>query len=682
MAVVTHPLNGGPLPRDVPAMLVRAWQVAAAVGFAFLALHLASGVGGAGLDDFVDRWLYDSLELLAAAGCLLRAAWVRSGRTAWLVLGLGILAFATGDILYDFYYGADPPPVSLSDACYIAFYPASYVGLLLLLRPRIRSFNQSIWLDGAMAALAAASVGASIVLEAVVETTSSVDAAVIVNLAYPIGDTFLLALVVFVFAITGWRPGWAWAGIGLAFALSAVADSIYLFQVATDSYVEGTLLDALWPASVLLLAASAWLPSTRRLRIELEGRPLVVTPIVCGVVGVAVLVVDHVHGLNALAIALALATIATVLLRTALTLRENGALLDRARTQSNTDPLTGLGNRRKFLAHLDHVLAAPAEDSVSLLIIFDLNGFKLYNDTFGHPAGDALLARLASRLDRAASRTGTSYRLGGDEFCVLAEASTSDAAGQLLDDTTAALSEEGESFSVSTGFGAVFLPDEATDPTAALKLADERLYAQKRRLHGGRRGEPYEVLLRVLTEREPSLREHVDSVAELSIAVGARLGLDEGALEELRLAAELHDVGKLAIPDSVLQKAGPLSDEELRFIRKHTIIGQRILAGSPGLRAVGAIVRSTHERWDGAGYVDGLAADEIPLAARIIAVCDAYAAMTSERPYRQPVSAAQAMAELRRCACTQFDPMVVELFCAEVESRERGDALRSTDSRA
>jgi two-component system, cell cycle response regulator len=678
MAVANPALDTGPARDDAPALVVSAWRGAAAVGFAFFALHLAFGVGGHGLDRFADRWLYDGLELLAAAGCLLRAAWVRAERGAWLVLGLGVLSFATGDILFDFYYSGNPPAPSLSDLFYLGFYPASYLALILLLRAPVSSFNRSLWLDGAMAGLATAAVGASVVFEAVLHNTHGSRSAVIVNLAYPLGDILLVALVVFVFAVTAWRPGRAWATIGLAFALTAVADSIYLFQVATDAYVEGTMLDALWPAAVLLLAASAWQASSRRFRIELEGRPLVATPIVCGLVGIGVFVVDRVHDVNPLAISLAAATVATVLLRTALTLRENGLLLEHARTQSLTDPLTGLGNRRRLLSDLERTFTRDEAATPWLLIFFDLNGFKHYNDTFGHPAGDALLARLAARLESVAERSGRAYRLGGDEFCVLASLPPAEAE-TLLDDATAALTDEGESFSVSTAFGAAFIPDEAADSTAALKLADERLYAQKRQLHGGRRGEPYEVLLRVLTEREPSLREHVDSVAALSIAVGSRMGLTDAALEQLRLAAELHDVGKLAIPDSLLQKPGPLNDDELEFIRKHTMIGQRILAGSPALRAVGEIVRATHERWDGTGYVDGLSRGEIPLPARIIAVCDAYAAMTSERPYRRAISEAEALAELRCCAGTHFDPAVVDVFDDELRARLPAEQLGASE---
>ena len=329
------------------------------------------------------------------------------------------------------------------------------------------------------------------------------------------------------------------------------------------------------------------------------------------------------------------------------------------------DSLTDLGNRRKLMSDLGSALEDGAATKPQLLAIFDLNGFKGYNDTFGHPAGDVLLARLASKLAAAARPHGQAYRLGGDEFCVLANPPVS-AAETYLTAVATALHESGEGFSVSTSFGAAFLPEEAADPTSALALADQRLYAHKQQ-NCNVRDKPHETLLQALAEREPSLGAHAAGVAELSVALGARLGLPEDMLRELRLAAELHDIGKLAVPDAVLRKPGRLGEDEWAFIRQHTLIGERILAGVPALQTIGAIIRSTHERWDGTGYPGGLASGDIPLAARIIAVCDAYTAMTSERPYRKALAPLEALAELRRCAPDQFDPDIVRLFCEEVE---------------
>jgi HD-GYP domain-containing protein (c-di-GMP phosphodiesterase class II) len=248
--------------------------------------------------------------------------------------------------------------------------------------------------------------------------------------------------------------------------------------------------------------------------------------------------------------------------------------------------------------------------------------------------------------------------MGGDEFCVLLPTREPD-----LHRIAQALWESGEGFDVTSAYGAAVIPDDAKTVSAALSLADQRLYAHKELLAEIRRGTAHEPLLRTLAEREPELRAHVADVSSLAVRVGQQLGLAPDELEELRLAAELHDVGKLAIPDAVLQKSGPLDPTEWGFIHSHTLIGQRILSAAPALRHVGAIVRSTHENWDGTGYPDGLAGEEIPLQARIIGVCDAYSAITSDRPYRDARTPAEAVAELRRCAGRQFDSQVVELLC-------------------
>jgi HD-GYP domain-containing protein (c-di-GMP phosphodiesterase class II) len=270
---------------------------------------------------------------------------------------------------------------------------------------------------------------------------------------------------------------------------------------------------------------------------------------------------------------------------------------------------------------------------------------------------------------------GACYRLGGDEFCVLADVDAEQEEA-FLEASASALEESGVGFEVTSSFGAVRLSRDASTATEALRLADQRLYAQKRERAGRR--EPHEMLLQALFERSPGLRDHVVEVVQTAAAVGEAFGLSVEELEELRLAARLHDVGKLAVPDDVLQKPGPLHPEEWAFIREHTVIGERILAAAPGWLGVAEIVRATHERWDGTGYPDSLAGEDIPLAARIIAVCDAFSAMISQRPYRLPTIRAQALEELRLHAGTQFDPDVVTAFCAIVEGvgevRRRGAA--------
>jgi two-component system, cell cycle response regulator len=643
-------------------LVLRLWQAALVCGLALLAAHDLTGFGWGGGGHFFDRWLYEGLEATAAVGCLTRALRIPLERPAWLALGFALLFTTGGDVVYDFAYGGNPPFPSPADALYLGFYPASYLGIVLLVRGRISRFNASLWLDGFTAALAAGAVGASVLLEVVVSSTHGSPIVVLTNLSYPLGDIVLLALVVFVFAISSWRPGRAWLLIGVALMLNTIGDGVYLYLSANGSYVEGGALDVLWPASLILIALSAWrLPARGARAGGLERRTLFATPVACGLIAVGVFVYASLTHVHPLAVILAAGTIVLVLARTALTFRENTLLLDRSRIESLTDALTGLGNRRKLIADLDAHLGAAVSDKPHLLVAFDLNGFKGYNDTFGHPAGDALLARLAGKLKDAVEPEGRAYRLGGDEFCVLIAASETS-----LHRAASALYEEGESFVVSSAFGAVTMPQEASEQSAALGLADQRLYAHKEKLSVART-HPHELLLRTLAEREPGLREHVEGVARLAVTVGRQVGLGADELEELRLAAELHDVGKLAIPDAVLRKPGPLTEDEWQFIYQHTLIGQRILGGATSLRRVGEIVRSTHERWDGDGYADGLAGDAIPLAARIIATCDAYSAMTGGRPYRAALTSVEAMAELRRCAGTQFDPHVVTVLCELLE---------------
>ena len=170
------------------------------------------------------------------------------------------------------------------------------------------------------------------------------------------------------------------------------------------------------------------------------------------------------------------------------------------------------------------------------------------------------------------------------------------------------------------------------------------------------------MLLSTLSERQPDLHDHVHDVAEMAIAVGRELEMTPEELDEVGRAAELHDVGKVAIPDAILNKPTALNASEWSFMRRHTIIGERILLSAPALRPVARIVRSSHERWDGGGYPDGLAGDEIPLGSRVVAVCDAFDAMTTDRPYRPAVPEQTALSELASCAGSQFDPNVVAAF--------------------
>ncbi len=346
--------------------------------------------------------------------------------------------------------------------------------------------------------------------------------------------------------------------------------------------------------------------------------------------------------------------------------------------QARHDHLTELGNRRLLVADLETLAAEATEDCPLTLVVLDLNGFKQYNDTYGHPAGDALLARLGKKLAAAGGPDAGCYRLGGDEFCVLHRGAENGEA--MIEAVSGALAERGEGFTIDCSFGVVSIPTETSQATEALQIADQRLYAEKR-AQLALRDTVHNALLQALYERAPSLRGHTTWVATLAQETGARLGLDAEALERARQAALLHDIGKIAVPDSILEKPGPLTPDERAVVEAHPVIGERILAASPALRPIAPIVRSHHERWDGAGYPDKLVAGEIPIEARIVAACDAFSAITSSRPYRDARTPSEALAEIRRCSATQFDPAVVEALAAALADLTQS-SLVNTQRRA
>jgi diguanylate cyclase (GGDEF)-like protein len=340
--------------------------------------------------------------------------------------------------------------------------------------------------------------------------------------------------------------------------------------------------------------------------------------------------------------------------------------VDSTAREARTDQLTGLPNRRALLEELERRSALNQSFTLTLA---DLNGFKRYNDTFGHPAGDALLKRLGHKLAAACEGHGVAARLGGDEFCVLLREIPVDESRALVTD---ALSDEGEGFRITAASGAVAVPQEISDPASALRIADSRMYAAKVSTHPSSEQAMSDALMRMLNEHSPGLGKHVNHVARLALDCAETLGLPPEDAELVKRAGELHDLGKVAIPSAILRKDGPMTEDEWEFMRHHSEIGERILGGVPSLERVASTVRSSHERWDGHGYPDGLAGDEIPIGARITFVADAFCAMTEERPYALARSVASARQELRDCSGTQFDPAVVTAFLLALDRHGHG----------
>jgi two-component system cell cycle response regulator len=614
---------------------------------------------------FIEEWVYDFITMTAALATLARVVLRKEERLPWLLLGLGLLSWAAGDLYWTVVLRdvSSPPFPSADDVLYLAGYVFILAGMVAYLRARVGRMTAVIWTDVTIGALCVAAIGASVLMDFVLANTSGTPIEIAVAVSYPALDLVILAVAAGGVALTGWRPGRGLALIAGGVACAAVGDAVYTYQSLAGTYTAGSWNNALWPLATVLIAAGALQPSPKhRETAPAEGWRAFASPTIFALAVLALLMLERQDMKEPAIAALTVATLVAVVVRLVLTFAQNHQLV----TELETDSLTGLSNRGKLAYDLDRLFSMD-DPPPHVLVYLDLDGFKAYNDAFGHPAGDALLVRLGRQLADAVGEQGRAYRMGGDEFAMLLEGDAT-SAGAAVAAGAAALSERGEGFKITCSCGSAELPFDATNRDTALQLSDQRMYADKDSRRPSAGGEVEAVLLRILNQRAPDLSAHVNAVKSLSLAVGEELELPPGELTALGRASELHDIGKIAIPDAILTKPAPLNEEEWDFMHQHTILGERIVSAAPSLASVGSLIRSSHERWDGTGYPDGLAGETIPLAARIILVCDAYDAMTSERPYSPSRDPESALKELHGCAGDQFDPQVVEVLEKVVRS--------------
>ena len=633
-----------------------AFEVGLGVAWLAFVAHIFLPLDG-WVEAFFNNGVYYGLIIAAAVGCLLRAVVTRHNRWAWGSIAVGLVAWTVGDLYYLFRLQdlAVTPVPSIADVFYLLYFPFVYVGVVALMRRQLAGATKALWLDGMTAALTVAALASSLLLGPIQSATAGSAGEVATNLAYPLGDVVLLALLTALAVAQGFRLSRAALILVAGLVSATAADVMYLVQNANGTYAEGGITDALWAASLLLIGAAAWRdePTVRH---RSTWRPIAALPLVCATVATGLLCASNWRSFGSLGPALAGAAIVTVLARLAVTLRENKSLLEAASDAAVTDALTGLANRRALMRDLEDLITTATVEQPLTLVLFDLDGFKTYNDRFGHPAGDALLQRLGQRLQAVESDDVRIYRLGGDEFCIVASATPSTAA-TLIERAVTALTETAEGFSVTASFGTTSMPDEAETIPDALRLADTRLYSRKAD-HYAEHDHPHDELLRILNSRDPSAAPTRDLTARIARCLCKALGLDLPAQEQAARAALLRDVGTLALPDDLAFPTRPLTRAEISLVHSHPRIGERMLASIPALRSLAPIVGASHEHWDGSGYPDHVAGGDIPLRARIVLA----SAELAEALTNDGMADGEASAAVARLAGKELDPRLVSLL--------------------
>lgn len=457
---------------------------------AFLARAL-SGFGGAPTQRLLATWVSDAICLCAVAVCLWRAAVEPRDRAIWGLAGLGMLAWSLGNAYWEHSLaaGVSLPNPSPADLGYLLFYPLVYLAVISGRVIAVRRRHEDrpgirLWLDGLIGAAACATVGAALVLEPVISDTAGESlAGALINVAYPIGDLTLLAMLVVTTALVGWRGARGVALLAGGMALFAISDSLYLVQNAQGTYHPGGVLDAGWLLALIVMAlgAASFTRASPRLEDgEVFPRERTLVPSLAGLIALVVLGLQPLVAINTTGVVCATVTLALVIARLAFSLRETAQLLAARAREASHDALTGLGNRRLLLGDLERCAAEATAEHPTLLLLFDLDGFKVYNDTFGHSAGDSMLIQVAAGLRAAVGARGRAYRIGGDEFCALLSIDGAhDAPARLGRELAQAMSRSGAGFALAASHGAALAPADGRDTTALLRRADEAMYACK-----------------------------------------------------------------------------------------------------------------------------------------------------------------------------------------------------------
>jgi diguanylate cyclase (GGDEF)-like protein len=485
---------------------------------AVTAANAVFGIGGQSAERPIRDWLSSAIYVLVAGIVAMRAMRMPTKRTPWTIFAVGLSAYAAGNVLWSAWveHLKTVPIPSICDGLWLSFYPITYVGIVGFARsarqPRVQA---GVWLDGLIAGAGLAAIGAALVLPPVLASATGGTVAVTTELAYPIGDLLLAALVVGLLALRGWRLERAWGLLGGGFVLLAVADCMYGLQVANGASTPSAMTNLFYVVAVALLAFASWQPDSDERSPSLESRWVLLVPAGFMLAALGLLQYDHLHKLDLFAFALADVTLVAAILRSAVAFRDIRGLGE-ARRQAATDDLTSLPNRRTFMQRAaDAISAAQLTDGELSVVMMDLDNFKELNDTLGHHAGDALLRMIGPRLQSTLRTTDTVARLGGDEFAILLKTGNDQAAlvqvaEKVLHALRAPFEVQGLALRLTASLGIATFPVDGRDETELLSRADMAMYQAKAARSG------FEFYAR---DRDTTSPERLSLAAELAQAL-------------------------------------------------------------------------------------------------------------------------------------------------------------------
>ncbi len=636
------------------------------------------------------------VPLVGALGLAAVAAVKRRGRSRrfWALLAASNALWVVGELIwstYELVLRQEPPFPSLADGFYLTSYAIVIPAVLVAFggAPRARVLRGL--LDASIMAVAVGVAGYELLIAPQLEGGMSLPTAT--GIAYPLLGVLILMTLLAVGAAGHRGTPWTVRLVALAFAVSASTDVAYTYVAVLHDFVNGSWLNVGWQLEACLLCVAALAaarhdePSAQVLeRHSDQGLPLVLA----GTAATLALTV-----LDDAALLAGLYAVLALLGRLHLTARDKDAVARRLEHSLHeqerlavTDALTGLRNRRFFeeVLALEGARSRRSGEPLGLVVI-DLDHFKRINDTWGHPGGDAVLTATAQRLAGAVRAGDVLARYGGEEFVALLPGADLEATLAVAERCRGAiggapvpLGTHGVPVTASVGVGV--LPEHADEVEALVRHADQALYLAKRlgrnqvrsgaepmgeelgTLAGDNQVVDYLQVLADDIDARQAGQPHSAVMAQWAQVIAARLGLDEPTTWRAAIGTRLHDIGKVAVPDAILAKPAGLTASEWEVVREHPERGARLVLLDPALAPLARCIREHHERPDGGGYPRGLRDADISVEARIIAVCDAWAAMRADRAYRTALDVDAAREQLRQGRGTQFDPDVVDAFLA------------------